>query len=332
MRAVRLHAIRDLRVETIDPPQPPQAGEVTLRLAAAGLCGSDLHNFQTGAWISRVPSVAGHEFTGTVTALGPGVSHVGLGQRVIVDSRVVCGNCPACRDGLAHVCDRLGFLGEVIDGGFAEAVTLPARNVLPAPDDVPDRHLAMAEPLAVALHAYRRLAAPPGATLAITGCGPIGGLVALLAGRAGHPLKIIERNESRAARVAMATGATVIGLDELAALRIRHAVETTGSHGLITSLVDRMAGCGSVVLVGIGAPCPAIDPARLVEREISLFGSHAFTDQDLHDIRAMLPALTGMLDSFIAAQIPLSGVPAAYARHLAGEVDGLKTIILCGAC
>lgn len=87
MRAVRLHAKGDLRVEQIKPPKSPSAGEVTLAVTMAGICGSDLHNYRTGAWISRSPSVAGHEFTGIITALGEGVVHVALGDRVVVDSR-----------------------------------------------------------------------------------------------------------------------------------------------------------------------------------------------------------------------------------------------------
>jgi (R,R)-butanediol dehydrogenase/meso-butanediol dehydrogenase/diacetyl reductase len=193
MRAVRLHAVGDLRVDDIAVPRAPDVGEVSLRLAAAGICGSDLHNFRTGAWISRAPSVAGHEFTGTVTAVGHGVTNVVLGQRVVVDSRRICRVCENCHNGLDQICDRLGFLGEVIDGGFAEHVTMPARNALAAPDDVPDRHLAMAEPVAVALHALRRLAPPDGSDVVVTGCGPIGGLVSLLASRSGHKVKLIER-------------------------------------------------------------------------------------------------------------------------------------------
>jgi (R,R)-butanediol dehydrogenase/meso-butanediol dehydrogenase/diacetyl reductase len=330
MRAVRLHAIGDLRVEEIAPPLPPKPGEVSLHIAAAAICGSDLHNFKTGAWISRLPSVAGHEFTGMVSAVGEGVTHVSPGQRVIVDSRWTCGECPACRAGKGQVCDRLGYLGEVIDGGFAEAVTIPARNVIAAPEHVPDRHLAMAEPLAVALHTLRRLNPKPGEAVVITGCGAVGGLVALLASRAGHPVKLIDRNENRTALVAQATGAEIITLDALAALRLNYAVESTGSHAVLAALVNAIAGCGSIAVVGIGNAAPVIDPVKLVERELSLFGCHAFTTQDMQDIHAMLPELSRVLDAFIAEQIPLSAVPESYARHLAGAVDGLKSIILCG--
>jgi (R,R)-butanediol dehydrogenase/meso-butanediol dehydrogenase/diacetyl reductase len=330
MRAARLHAVGDLRVEHIEPPLPPKSGEVTLLVAAAGICGSDLHNFKTGVWISRTPSVAGHEFTGTITALGEGVTHVAIGQRVVVDSRWLCRECPNCQAGLGQVCERLGFLGEVIDGGFAENVTIPARNVLPAPETVPDRHLAMLEPLTVALHALRRLNAPQGAEIVVTGCGTIGGLVVLLARRAGHPVRLIDRNAKRTTLVAQTTGAEVITLDALPALRLRHAVETTGNHAVLTALADGIAGCGTIALVGIGNSAPALDPVKLVERELSILGCHAFADHDLTDVNAMLPALTDALDPFIAEQIPLSAVPDSYARHLAGRVDGLKTIILCG--
>lgn len=329
MRAVRLHAVKDLRVEDIDPPLPPTAGEVTLAVTAAGICGSDLHNFATGAWISRAPSVAGHEFAGTITAIGAGVTHVTLGDRVIVDSRYTCGTCAACVDGLGQVCETLGFLGEAIDGGFAEAVTLPARNVLRAPDGVPDRHLAMAEPLAVALHALRRLALPNGASLVITGCGPIGGLTALLAARFGHPVTVIDQNTARADLVAKAVAGQATSLDALAKTRFRFALDTTGNAGVIAALAAAIAGAGTLGLVGIGRPDKVIDPGVMVEKELSLVGCHAFSSADLTEIRDMLPDLSPSLDAFVAGIIPLSDVPGAYDRHLAGTVAGLKTIIDC---
>jgi len=328
MRAVRLHAINDLRVESVPTPKAPAADEVTIAVSAAGICGSDLHNFKTGAWISRSPSVAGHEFTGTVTRLGEDVVHVSLGDRVVVDSRHICGLCPACLEGRSQVCENLGFIGEVIDGGFAEAVTLPARNVLRAAEGVPDRHLAMAEPLAVALHALRRLGAPEGAPVLITGCGPIGGLVALLAARKGHPVTLVDKNERRTAIVANAVGGSVAHLGDMQRQGFRYAIETTGSEQVIDGLLDGLSGCGTVALVGIGRSGRVIDPVRLVEREITVAGCHAFGDE-LAEVNDLLPALSPQLDAFIAEEIPLEAVPEAYVRHLAGQVDGLKTIIAC---
>ena len=331
MQAVRLHGKADLRVEQVDAPLPPRPGEVSLAVTAAGICGSDLHNYRTGAWITRAPSVAGHEFTGHVTALGDDVRHVAIGDRVIVDSRHVCGTCPACRDRLAEVCAHLGFLGEAIDGGFAEAVTLPARNVLKAPDGVPDRHLAMAEPLAVALHALTRLAAPEGAEIVVAGCGPIGAFAALLAAEAGHPVQLLDRNPARVARVAQETAAQTTDLDALARRRFRHAVDTTGNGAVIAGLAGCIAGAGRLALVGIGAPASVLDPVHLVERELAVLGCHAFTDTALAEIGERLPDLSPRLDPFIAETIPLRHVPGRYDSLIAGDTTGIKTIIDCTA-
>src|SRR5262245_50530419 len=129
MRAVRLYSAGDIRVEEIDPPGAPQDGWVRLKVAAAGICGSDLHNFRTGQWITRSPSVAGHEFAGEITDVGGGVEGFGIGDCVVADSRFWCGTCDACKAGRTNVCRSLGFVGEVCDGGFAEFTELPARLI-----------------------------------------------------------------------------------------------------------------------------------------------------------------------------------------------------------
>ncbi|NPD16622.1 alcohol dehydrogenase catalytic domain-containing protein [Xinfangfangia sp. D13-10-4-6] len=329
MQAVRLYGVRDLRVEEIASPAPPGADEVTLRVTAAGICGSDLHNFATGAWISRSPSVAGHEFTGMITAVGAGVSHVAPGDTVAVDSRVTCGVCDHCREGLSQICEKLGFLGEVIDGGFAEYVTIPAKNVVKASADIPARHLAMAEPLAVVLHAVRLLAAPTGAPVLVTGAGAIGALVGLVLAHYGHPVSIVDRNQTRAARAAKAFGGTIASLDSPGAKPPRYAVDATGSPEVIGTLIQTLRGGGAIALVGIGSRDLTLNPTLLVEREIRLAGCHAF-GEELPEAVAQLPALSAQLDQLIDSEIALADVPAAYARHLAGEVLGAKTIILPG--
>ncbi len=330
MHAVRLHGVKDLRVEEVALPLPPGPDEVTLRVTAAGICGSDLHNFATGAWISRAPSVAGHEFAGVVTEVGAGVTHVNRGDTVAVDSRVTCGTCDNCLDGLSQICEKLGFLGEVIDGGFAEYVTIPEKNVVKAPAETPARHLAMAEPLAVALHAAHLLNAPPGTPVLVTGAGAIGALSALVLANFGHPVSIVDRNETRAGRAAAAFGGQVASLDDLGAKPPRYAIDATGSPEVIDRLINGLRGGGAIALVGIGSRPLSLNPTLLVEREIRLSGCHAFGGE-LAQAVALLPALGPQLDQLIDAEIALEAVPEAYARHLAGEVMGAKTIILPGA-
>lgn len=327
MRAVRLYGVKDLRVEDVTLPDPPGPAEVTLRVTAAGICGSDLHNFATGAWISRSPSVAGHEFAGVVTVVGAGVRHVARGDTVAVDSRVTCGSCDNCQEGLSQICEKLGFLGEVIDGGFAEYVTIPAKNVVKAPAGLPPRLLAMAEPLAVALHAAHLLNAPAGAPVLVTGAGAIGALSALVLAHKGHPVSIVDRNQIRATRAAAAFGGEVVQLDDLGPKPPRYAIDATGSPEVIDHLIRSLRGGGAIALVGIGARPLSLNPTLLVEREIRLSGCHAFGDE-LPEAVALLDLLGPQLEQLIDAEIPLYAVPAAYARHLAGEVMGAKTIIL----
>src|SRR3954452_8523477 len=109
MKAARLYRQGDLRVEDIAAPGIPDAGWVKLRVDAAGICGSDLHNFRTGQWISRVPSIPGHEVAGTVTALGADVTGLAVGDMVVADSRVWCGVCAACRADRRNLCATLGY-------------------------------------------------------------------------------------------------------------------------------------------------------------------------------------------------------------------------------
>ena len=329
MKAVRLHGVQDLRVETIVPPAPPGDHEVLLDVSYAGICGSDLHNYRTGEWITRAPSVAGHEFTGTVRETGEAVTHIAVGDKAIVDSRYICTVCRNCREGFGQVCENLGFLGEAIDGGFAESVTIPARNVIKAPAGVPDRHLVLAEPIAVALHALNKLNAPADTEILVVGCGPIGGLVALLAYQSGQKVAVMDRNEARAQLVADMTGGRIVTIDgDWGPDILRYAVDATGSPHVIGQLIDKLAPGGTIALVGIGHGTLELNPITLVEKEMALVGSHAF-GAELQTVADLLPSLSPCLDAVIAEQISLDAVPDAYARHLDGKVTGLKTIIKC---
>lgn len=333
MKAVRLHKAGDLRVEDVPAPGSPGVGWVRLRVQAAGICGSDLHNYRTGQWISRAPSIAGHELTGVVSELGPGVEGFAVGDRVVADSRFWCGSCDACRAGRRQLCASLGFVGEVCDGGFAEEIVLPARLLVQAQGGIDPAIAAMGEPLAVALHAVRRLAPRPGEPVLVAGCGPIGGLAALLlAHRHDGPLLVADRNADRARLVARVTGARTTELDgaavaaSLGGVGLGSAVEATGNVDVLNRLVGLLAGGGRLALVGIFHGRLELDPNLLVERELALLGCHAFADE-LPEAVSLLPELAGPLAAFVDREIGLAEVPAAYERLLAGRATGLKTII-----
>jgi len=177
MKALVLHAVGDLRYGEVPQPEPG-AGEVLVRVAYCGVCGSDIPRiFSKGTY--RFPLICGHEFAGVVERCGKGVTGFAPGDRVAVFPLIWCGQCAACEKGRYVQCESYDYLGSRRDGAFAEYVVAPARNLLRLPEGVSLQEGAMTEPAAVALHALRRAGGcQPGETVAIFGAGPIGLMVA----------------------------------------------------------------------------------------------------------------------------------------------------------
>jgi (R,R)-butanediol dehydrogenase/meso-butanediol dehydrogenase/diacetyl reductase len=333
MKAARLHGIGDIRIETVADPGAPGPGEVLLRVLAAGICGSDLHNFRTGQWFARLPVTPGHELAGEVVAVGAGVETVRPGDLVVADSRVPCGACEHCRAGRGNLCVRLGYVGEVCEGGFAEAVNLPARALLRVDPAVPPAVAALSEPLGVALHVRRRLDPAPDAPILVVGCGPIGGLAALVLAEAGFgPVLVADRNPGRLALVAEVAGAVPVALEREAVLAatggrgVGFAVEATGSTAALSALLGIVANGARIALVGIFHGKLELDPNVIVEREIDLRGCAVFADEQREAVN-LLPALAARLERLVAPAIGLDALPEAYATLIAGGGAALKTIV-----
>jgi (R,R)-butanediol dehydrogenase/meso-butanediol dehydrogenase/diacetyl reductase len=330
MKAARLHGVQDIRFETVDVPPRPEADQVLLRIISAGICGSDIHNYRTGCWITRTPSIPGHEFAGEVAAVGPGVRTLKAGDRVVADSRYWCGACEACLSGSQHLCQTLGFVGEVCDGGFAEYATLPEHLLMKIGPQVSMDVAATAEPLAVALHAVSRLDPTTDAPVLVTGCGMIGALSALVLARSGFgPVLVADRNAERARLVADVTGGRVVDLTaESLGPDVSGVIEATGSGAVLQALPRLVAGGCRIALVGIFHGGVNIDPTVLVEREVSLIGCHAFKDE-LPDAVARLGDHAEAISGFLDTSNRLEDVPEAYRRIMAGEAMKPKTIIHC---
>ena len=175
MQALVLHAVGDLRLEQIPRPEPGP-GEALIRVAAAGVCGSDVPRvYEHGTY--SFPLVPGHEFSGTVEA-GAGDDTPQVGTRVAVKPLIPCGQCRFCHIGSYGQCIAYDYVGSRSNGAFAEYVTVPITNLVPLADNVSLIDASLSEPAAVALHALRQGGVQPGDTVAILGTGPIGMLIA----------------------------------------------------------------------------------------------------------------------------------------------------------
>ena len=242
MKALRLHGPGELRLH--DEPQPsPGEGEVLLRVAAVGLCGSDRHWFVEGcigdAVLTR-PLVLGHEFAGTIES-GPRA-----GERVAIDPAITCGRCAMCLTNKQNLCLEMQFAGHgSTDGALRTAMTWPERLVHPLPDSLSDVEGALLEPLGVALHALDLGHVRPGMTAGVFGCGPIGLLLVQLLQMIGAAAIVAVDPLPHRVAAAEAMGATPASPNP-----IDVAFEATDNDALDEAIAAVQPG-GRVVLVGI---------------------------------------------------------------------------------
>jgi len=190
---------KSFSVEQVAPVSPAR-GDVSVKIAYCGICGTDMHVFH-GNMDARVghERIIGHEMSGVVHALGEGVDGPSIGTKVVVRPLQACGDCPACNDGHAHICHNLKFLGLDTDGAMQDVWNVPAHTLHVLPDDLPLDHAALIEPVAVACHDVRLSELKAGENVVVIGGGPIGILVAMIARDAGGTVVISEVNEHRLA-------------------------------------------------------------------------------------------------------------------------------------
>lgn len=177
MRAWVLHDIGNITLDEVDVPQPAD-GEVLLMVHAAGICGSDIPRiYDTGA--HNMPLIPGHELAGEVVSVGAGVDAAWIGKRVGVFPLIPCKKCRPCRERRFEICRSYSYLGSRRDGGFAEYVAVPAWNLIELSDNVSYEEAAMSEPMAVAVHAIRRVEPKSDETVVVYGLGTIGELIVM---------------------------------------------------------------------------------------------------------------------------------------------------------
>jgi L-iditol 2-dehydrogenase len=177
MKTAELVGLREFRVVDREP-EPPASGEVQVRVAAVGICGSDMHNFTEGGIGDspcKYPMVLGHEPSGVVLKTGSAVTGVAVGDHFALEPAVPCGSCEMCRRAHQNLCENMRFMSSGgIPGFFQDVVNLPAHNLIPVPKHVGLREATLVEPLAVALHSLTFAKISAGETAVVFGTGPIG--------------------------------------------------------------------------------------------------------------------------------------------------------------
>jgi L-iditol 2-dehydrogenase len=319
-----------LSVVDMDPPSIGD-DEVRIRVRACGICGSDVHGY-TGVTGRRIPPlVMGHEAAGTIESIGAAVSGFTPGDRVTFDSTVSGGECAFCRRGEINLCDRRMVLGVSCGdyrrhGAFAELVAVPSRILHRLPESLSFEHAAMAEALAVAVHAVERRRPAPESRVAVIGCGMIGLLTLQVLRAAGcTSIAAVDPDGARRA-LASRLGASSTHADAAELTDVDHVFEAVGSATTVGAAVRAVRKGGVVTLIGNLAPEAPLPLQSVVTREITLYGSCASSGEYPRAIELLA---SGAIDvaPLISAIAPLEEGQQWFDRlHRGGE--GLMKVVL----
>ena len=333
MRAIVIHAAKDLRIEDREVAALGPS-EVEVRIETGGICGSDLHYYQHGGFGTvrvKEPMILGHEVGGRIASIGSAVTHLQVGQRVAVNPSRPCGRCGYCQQGQQQHCLDMRFYGSAmrfphIQGAFREVLVTSAAQCIPVADGMTAAEAAMAEPLAVCLHAGRQAGPLLGRRVLVTGSGPIGVLCMLVARRAGAaeivatdiadaPLRIAgQLAADRTINVATAPDALAPYAADKGSFDV--LFEASGNSQALAAAFDVLKPRGIVVQVGIGGGQATLPLNTVVAKELELRGTFRFHEEYALAVELMGKGLIDV-KPLVTASMPLDRAVEAF--ELAGD-------------
>lgn len=326
MKAIVAHAAKDVRIEDVSEEQAGP-GEVKLRLATGGICGSDLHYYNHGGFGTvrlKQPMILGHEVSAIVEALGEGVEGFSVGELVAVSPSRPCRTCKYCQQGLHNQCLNMRFYGSAmpfphIQGAFRQSLVADAIQCVPAGELTPGE-AAMAEPLAVTLHATRRAGEMLGKRVLVTGCGPIGVLSILAARRAGAVEIVATDLSDFTLAMAKQAGAdrTINTKDEpeaLAAYSVDKGTfdvlyECSGAAAALIGGIAALRPRGVIVQLGLGGDMN-LPMMAITAKELDLRGSFRFHEEFATGVSLMRKGLIDV-KPLITHTVPLDDAVSAF--------------------
>lgn len=344
MKVLLLSKYRQLEIAEAATPVLGHA-EVLIRVAACGICGSDVHGYDGSSGRRIPPIVMGHEAAGTIAALGPGVADFAPGDRVTFDSTIYCGACAPCLRGDVNLCDNRQVLGVSCTeyrraGAFAEYVAVPSRIVYRLPETISFAEAAMLEAVAVAIHGVSLAPPPAGGTALVLGAGTIGLLVLQSLRAAGCTRVFVADIDPTRLKLASELGATAVlsaqtdtvaqVLDLTDGIGVDVAVEAVGRNETVAAAIGSVRKGGNVVLVGNISPEVTLPLQQVVTRQIRLQGSCASAGEYPRAIELMASGAI-RVKPLITAIAPLDQGPQWFERLYAREPNLMKVVLTPGS-
>lgn len=323
----------------VDVSEPyPAPGQVKIQIKAAGICGTDVHIYH-GDWPVRPPLILGHELSGVIVETGAGVVGLSISDRVTTETDAyVCGTCSFCRSGNEHLCPARKAIGTTVDGGFADYLAIRAASVHRLPAEVSFEAGALAEPLAVAVHAvYERGQVQPGELVVVIGPGTIGLLAAqvaralgarvVLAGLARHVERFrLAEQLGIEYTLALDQPHSVERMQELSdGLGAHRVIECSGAQSSVQPALHLLRKGGTLVNVGFfSVPAVGVDLDLLINKEISLLGSRGKRHSCWPIALELLATGQVNTEALITHRFPLSKWEAAFAT---AQTRGTKVLL-----
>jgi 2-desacetyl-2-hydroxyethyl bacteriochlorophyllide A dehydrogenase len=326
----------DIREAELVPPRP---GEVQIKVAYVGICGTDLHILH-GNMDARVtlPAIIGHEMSGTIAAIGDGVTGWSVGDPVTVMPLEWDGTCPACLAGHQHICQNLNFIGIDSPGALQGYWNVAADVLVNLPESLRLDHAALVEPVAVSVHDVRRSGLVPGEKVVVIGGGPIGVLIATTAREFGGDVVVVELDPTR--RQAIAD----LGFQVLDPTTVDQSAwvtewsggagadvvfEVSGAAAAVLGATDLVKVRGRLVVVAIHPQPQPINLQRVFWRELSIIGARVYERQDFDKAVELLDAGVIPAELLITRIVPLSETAEAFKALSAGQA--MKILVDCQA-
>ncbi|RGY97836.1 alcohol dehydrogenase catalytic domain-containing protein [Clostridium sp. AM58-1XD] len=325
------------KVELQDREIPDYRGRILIRTAYAGICGSDIGVYLGTHPRAKAPLVMGHEFSGTVEAVGEGVqTNFAPGDRVVVNPLYYCGKCRACLSGNTHVCRSLRLYGTDTDGGMAEYAAVPDECLVRLPDQMSLKMAAVVEPVAVVVHGLRMIKNNFYSTACVTGLGPMGLLSALMIKETGvSRLFAVEANEQRA-EYGRKLGIEVINpkdtdvaayiLEQTEGEGVDVLVEASGSAAVAQSMTDYVGVRGEILLLSVFKHPAALDLRTVNFREQTIVGTRVYTKLDFKDAAAYVSSHEKTVESVVSHTFPLERGQDVFQEMISGKTNMMKVL------
>lgn len=309
---------KSLRIEDVPTPEPGP-GEVRVKVAACGICHTDLHYLDHGvSTFKEPPMILGHEISGIIDAMGSAVSGIGLGDHIIIPAVLTCGQCENCRRGRENICNHMLMVGNNINGGYAEFIVVPAKDLVPVPKHLDLANCSIiADALSTPYHAVvNRGEIKPGQVVSVFGCGGVGINVVQFAALSGAKVIAVDLSEEKL-EIAKKMGAyaTFNAKEEKVEKTIRKTTggcdvtfEVIGKPEVMLQAMATLKTGGRFVMVGYSADVLEISAARVMYREMDIRGSLGCRPVDYHSIVNLVDQGKVVLDPLISNRYSIDDI------------------------